>query len=90
MLFTLVIKRKHINEDNIILYKIISKIIFLVLMKRGPESYNSLVGVYNGSSFDFVGDKSPVVNIMKVVWRYGFNAKRLQNFVSQFLSRIDK
>lgn len=68
----------------------IIKIIFLVLLKRGPELYSSLVGVYNGSSFDFVGDKSPVVNTMKVIWRYGFNAKRLQSFISHFLSKIDK
>jgi prenylcysteine oxidase/farnesylcysteine lyase len=73
-------------------YFFISKYIYLKLgLKKRMELFNNqLLGIHNGINFDFVENSSEMINVIKMLWQYGYKVKHLQNFVDNMLEKFEK
>ncbi|XP_069812919.1 prenylcysteine oxidase 1-like [Dendropsophus ebraccatus] len=58
----------------------------LGLKPRLPTA--SLVGIYNGDEFVFQESEWFVINVMKMIWNYGFNFLRMYMWVEDILDRF--
>lgn len=73
---------------RVIIY--IISIFYLGLHNRTKVFQNVRLGLYNGKDFDFIGNDYYLVNLMKIVWRYGFSAKRLRAYIKDFLDKFNR
>uniref|UniRef100_A0A2S2QCA5 Prenylcysteine oxidase n=1 Tax=Sipha flava TaxID=143950 RepID=A0A2S2QCA5_9HEMI len=60
------------------------------LKKRMELFNNQLLGIHNGINFDFVENSSEMINVIKMLWQYGYKVKHLQNFVDNMLEKFEK
>lgn len=51
---------------------------------------NDQLALYNGKDFDFIESDYYLMNVMKILWRYGFSVKNLQNFVDGMLDKFER
>ncbi|KAG4080356.1 hypothetical protein HA402_010848 [Bradysia odoriphaga] len=61
----------------------------LGLERRSPPP-DARLGLYNGNAFYFVESDYSFMNIIKMLWRYGFDTIRMQNFVEKMLDKFDR
>lgn len=62
----------------------------LDLQKRTTVFQNQLLGLHNGKEFNFIENTNHVVNILKLLWRYGYNLKSLQNVINNMLDKFER
>lgn len=82
----------HLGEliIHIFLKKIIYVNCIVIGLKKLIPSVNERLGLYNGKDFDFIENNSSIVNLMSIIWQYGYSAKRLKNFVHRMLNKFDR
>ncbi|XP_060835997.1 prenylcysteine oxidase 1-like isoform X1 [Rhopalosiphum padi] len=62
----------------------------LGLQKRKSVFKNERLGLHNGKDFDFIENDNYFVNLMNILWRYGYSIKRLQEFVNNMLDKFER
>lgn len=62
----------------------------LGLERRPPSSKNERLGLYNGNGFDFLESEYYFMNVMKMLWRYGYSTVKLQSFIGKMLDKFDR
>jgi len=60
------------------------------LQKRISVFKNERLGLYNGKDFDFIENDNHLINLMNILWRYGYSIKRLQEFINNMLDRFER
>jgi len=60
------------------------------LQKRKSIFKNERLGLHNGKDFDFIENDNYFVNLMNILWRYGYSIKRLQEFVNNMLDKFER
>lgn len=51
---------------------------------------DQLLGIHNGINFDFVENSSEMINVIKMLWHYGYGVKNLQNFIDDTLKKFER
>lgn len=51
---------------------------------------NERLGLYNGKDFDFIENDNYLINLMNILWRYGYSIKRLQEFINSMLDKFER
>ncbi|KAJ6632986.1 Prenylcysteine oxidase [Pseudolycoriella hygida] len=59
-------------------------------LQRRPPSSNERLGLYNGKDFDFIQSDYYLMNVIKMLWRYGYSTVKLQRFISKMLDKFDR
>ncbi|EDO41014.1 predicted protein, partial [Nematostella vectensis] len=54
----------------------------------GDNENSSLLGIYNGTAFVFMGSRWKIVNYAKLIWRYGFDLITMDNWISKMLKKF--
>lgn len=63
---------------------------YLGLQKRKSVFKNERLGLHNGKSFDFIENDNYYINLMNILWRYGYSIKRLQEFINSMLDKFER
>ncbi|XP_042696195.1 prenylcysteine oxidase 1 isoform X2 [Chrysemys picta bellii] len=53
-----------------------------------PENRHGLLGIYNGDEFVFEESSWYIINILKLLWHYGFNPLRMNMWVEDILDKF--
>lgn len=61
----------------------------LLGLKKRKSRYSKL-GLYNGREFVFTESDSEVITFAKLVWRYGYGAIKLHNYIGDMLDKFEK
>lgn len=51
---------------------------------------NEQLGLYNGKDFHFIENDYYVLNVMNILWRYGYSVIRLKNFINSMLDKFER
>jgi prenylcysteine oxidase/farnesylcysteine lyase len=62
--------------------------LFSGLKKR--KSSDSKFGLYNGYEFVFTESNWKVITLARLVWRYGYHAVKLHNYIGDMLDKFEK
>lgn len=63
---------------------------FLSGLQKRTSTLNPRLGLYNGKDFDFIESDNRMFNVIKILWRYGYSIKRLENFLSGMLDKFER
>ena len=66
------------------------KCIYLFSGLKKRKSTYSKFGLYNGRDFVFTESDWEVITFAKLVWRYGYGAVKLQNYIGDMLDKFEK
>lgn len=55
------------------------------LKKLKSNEADSLIAIYNGTGFDFMGSKYKILNYIKLLWRYGFDLITIDKWITNML-----
>uniref|UniRef100_K7G3K5 Prenylcysteine oxidase 1 n=1 Tax=Pelodiscus sinensis TaxID=13735 RepID=K7G3K5_PELSI len=53
-----------------------------------PDNQDSLMGIYNGDEFVFEESSWYIINVLKLLWNYGFNSLRMNMWVEDILDKF--
>lgn len=62
----------------------------LGLQKRTQLFNDQLLGLHDGKEFGFVENSNDMLNVLKMLWRYGYSIKTLQGFVDITLNKFER
>jgi prenylcysteine oxidase/farnesylcysteine lyase len=64
-------------------------LLFFSGLKKRKSRYSKL-GLYNGREFVFTESDWEVITFAKLVWRYGYDAIKLHNYIGDMLDKFEK
>lgn len=59
-------------------------------LNRIPDDPDEILGLTDGKDYPFIGSKYAVVNMAKMLWRYGWDLVSLHRYTNKLLSRFDR
>jgi len=58
-------------------------------LKKRKSRYSNF-GLYNGREFVFTESDWKVITLARLVWRYGYNAVKLHDYIGDELDKFEK